>query len=180
MGRKRATKVSTASAAAASGFNWDMALKVVGSIVAVAGLLFGVYQYQAGREDKVAAEKAQREQQAAAEKAQKKSQYYAKATSLAAGFAQATTKAEADEKRKQFWELYLGELSIVEDENVKLAMQDFGGAIRQWEKYNTGDSDFSAPSMFELEAKDGSPQTFDKLAYQLSQACRESLDGPSQ
>ena len=69
-----------------------------------------------------------------------------------------------------------GELSIVEDENVKQAMKNFGGAVRQWEKYNSGGSDFSPPSIFELEDKQGNPQTFDQLAYELSQACRQSLE----
>jgi hypothetical protein len=169
---KKETKAASPEPASSSGISLDTVLKVVGSLVAVAGLAFGVYQYQQQKEN---AQK-QKLDQEASERAQQKSVYYAKATSIAAGFAQASTKIEAEEKAKQFWALYYGELSIYEDETVKQAMQNFGGAIKQWEKYNTGGSDFSAPSMFELEDKNGKPQTFDQLAYELTQACRESLE----
>jgi hypothetical protein len=165
MAKKAAKKTSPDPAPSGSGFSLDLVLKIVGSLVAVAGLVFGVYQYRQQKDDKVVSQKTEQ-----------KSQYYSKATSIAAGFAQASTKPEAEDKRKQFWELYYGELSIVEDENVKQAMQNFGGAVKQWEKYNTGGSDFSAPSIFELEDKNGNPQTFDQLAYELSQACRKSLE----
>ena len=138
-----------------------MILKVVGSLVAIAGVAFAVYQYTQKKEET---------------KDARKYENYTKATQVAASFAKASTKQEAVELSKQFWTIYNGELSIVEDENVKQAMQNFGGAVRQWEKYNTGDSDFSAPSIFELEDKQGNPQTFDQLAYELSQACRQSLE----
>jgi len=144
-----------------SGFNWDLILKIVGSLVAIAGVLFGVYQYNQRKEET---------------KNARQYEHYIKATSVAAGFAQASTKKEAEEKSKQFWEIYYGELSLVEDDNVKLAMMNLGGAIKQWDKYNTGDSDFSAPAIFELEDKDGKPQSFNQLAYELSQACKESLE----
>ncbi|HUR98394.1 MAG TPA: hypothetical protein VMZ26_10055 [Pyrinomonadaceae bacterium] len=156
-----AKKARTLEPAPSAGFNWDLLLKVVGALVGVAGVVFGIYQYNARKDET---------------KEARKYQQYIKATGIAAGFAQATTKQEALEKRRQFWEVYNGELSIVEDERVKKAMMNFGGAIREWDKYNSGDSDFSAPSMFELEEKDGKPQTFDQLAYELSQACRQSLE----
>ena len=158
---KKSSKSKPVEAPPASGFNWDMLLKVVGALVAVAGVVFGAYQYSQRKEETREA---------------RKYQHYIKATGVAAGFAQASTKQEAEEKRKQFWEIYYGELSVVEDDNVKQAMMNFGGAIKEWEKYNTGDSDFSPPSIFELDDKDGKPQTFDQLAYELSQACRESLE----
>ena len=171
MAKKSAKTTSTEPAPSGSGISLDTVLKVVGSLVAVAGLAFGVYQYQQQKENSAK----QKEEQAAAERTQQRSQYYAKATNIAAGFAQASTKQEAEEKAKEFWALYYGELSIYEDENVKQAMQNFGGAIKQWEKYNAGGSDFSAPSMFELEDKEGKSQNFDQLAYELTQACRQSL-----
>jgi hypothetical protein len=170
--KKPAKTIPRDPALPASRISLDVVLKVVGSLVAVAGLAFGVYQYQQQKETS----RKQKEEQETAQKNQQKAVYYAKAASLAAGFAQASTKAEAEDKGKQFWALYYGELSMYEDENVKQAMQNFGGAIKQWEKYNTGGSDFSAPSMFELEDKDGKAQTFDQLAYELTQACRESLE----
>ena len=158
MAKKAARTVEPSPSA---GFNWDLLLKGVGALVAIAGVVFGVYQYNQRKDETRDA---------------RKYQHYIKATSVAAGFAQASTKPEAEEKRKQFWEIYYGELSMVEDENVKKAMMNFGGAIKEWEKYNTGGSDFSAPTIFELDDKDGKPQTFDQLAYELSQACRQSLE----
>jgi hypothetical protein len=166
-----AKKAKTIDPTASTGFNWDLMLKVVGALVAIAGVVFGVYQYKQKQEETnnqlLQKEKETREA--------RKYEQYTKAAAIAAGFAQASTKQAAEEKRRQFWEIYNGELSIVEDENVKRAMMNFGGAIKEWEKYNSGDSDFSAPAIFELEEKDGKPQTFDQLAYELSQACRLSL-----
>ena len=154
-----------------SAISLDSALKIVGSLVAVAGLVFGVYQYRQQRDN---ADR-QKQEQEAAQRNQQKEKYYDRAALVASEFARASTKQEAEDKSKQFWTLYYGELSIYEDQVVKEAMQNFGGAIKQWEKYNTGGSDFSAPSMFELEDKDGKPQTFEQLAYELTQACRSSL-----
>ena len=146
----------------ASTMNLDLILKIVGALVAVVGVVFGFYQYN---QRKVETQES------------RKYQHYIKATTVAASFAQASTKQEADEKSKQFWEIYYGELSMVEDENVKQAMQNFGGAVKQWEKYNSNpESDFSSPAMFELEDAKGEAQTFDQLAYQLSLACRQSLE----
>lgn len=145
----------------ASNFNWDLMLKVVGALVAIAGVAFGVYQYTQKKTETNDA---------------RKYEQYTKATQVAASFAKASTKQEALDLSKQFWTIYNGDLSIVEDENVKQAMQNFGGAVRQWEKYNSGGSDFSPPSIFELEDKQGNAQTFDQLAYELSQACRQSLE----
>jgi hypothetical protein len=166
-----AKKAKTIDQIPSAGFNWDLMLKVVGTLVAVAGVVFGVYQYKQKQEE-TNNQIAQKKQEATEAR---KYQQYMKAAGIAAGFAQASTKQDAQEKRREFWEIYHGELSIVEDESVKKAMMNFGGAIREWEKYNSGDADFSAPSMFELEEKDGKPQTFDQLAYELSQACRQSL-----
>lgn len=46
--------------------------------------------------------------------------------------------------------------------------------VRQMKK--GAKSDFSSPAMFELEDATGEAQTFDQLAYQLSLACRQSLE----
>jgi hypothetical protein len=141
--------------------NWDLIFKIVTAAVAIAGVVFGIYQYNQNRLQE-----------------QKKRQYehYVKASNIASRFAIASSKQEAEEARKQFWEVYNGELSIVEDENVKLAMMKFGGAVKAWEKENTPTSDFSAPSIFELEDASGESLTFEQLSYQLSQACKNSLD----
>jgi hypothetical protein len=171
MAKKPANTTPTEPAPLGSGISLDTVLKIVGSLVAVAGLVFGIYQYRQQREN---AER-QKHEQESAQKNQQKEKYYDKAALVASEFARASTKQEAEDKSKQFWTLYYGELSIYEDEIVKEAMQNFGGAIKQWEKYNSGGSDFSAPSMFELEDKEGKPQTFDQLAYELTQACRASL-----
>ncbi len=148
--------------------NWDLIIKAIGALVAIFGVFFGIYQYNQSRiKDKQASIESKKKQQY---------EHYIKATNIASRFAQASTKQEADETRKQFWGIYNGELSIVEDENVKQAMMNFGGAVERWEKYNTPSSDFSPPSIFELEDSKGEPLTFSQLAYQLSQACRQSLE----
>ena len=151
-----------------TGTNWDLAFKIIGAVVAVGGLVFGIYQFQSQR-DKGDSEKETMLRR-------QKVELYNKAAEVAASFPQASDPKEADEKKKQFWSLYYGQLSIVEDENVKNAMMRYGGALKAWEKLNSPPSDFFPPSEFTYYP-DGSQSgiTFEQLSYELSQACKESL-----
>lgn len=142
-------------------FNWDSITKAVGAVVALFGIIFGVYQYNQNKET---------------ERKKLKNEKYIKVVEIASRFARATKKQEAEEAENQFWRMYDGELVIVEDENVKRAMMKFGGAVEYWKKNNGPSSDFSAPSQIEYEDLKGEPLTISELAYQLSLACRQSLE----
>ena len=87
----------------ASNFNWDLMLKVVGALVAIAGVAFGVYQYTQKKTETNDA---------------RKYEQYTKATQVAASFAKASTKQEALDLSKQFWTIYNGDLSIVEQDQA--------------------------------------------------------------
>jgi hypothetical protein len=153
-----------------NGTNWDLIFKIIGAVVAVGGLVFGIYQFQSQKDNgNSEKEKMLREQ---------KVELYRKATEIAASFPQASDPKEAEAKKKEFWSIYYGQLSIVEDENVKNAMMKYGGALKAWENLNAPPSDFFPPSEFTYydngSAKAG--VTFEQLAYELSQACKESID----
>jgi hypothetical protein len=160
--KNRASKDKKADSAT----NWDLIIKMVSALVAAAGVSFGIYQYYHHKNQ---------ERELALRNLQL--QLYVKATSIASKFTQATTQQDAEETRKQFWEIYYGELSIVEDENVKQAMMNFGGALKAWERINAPPSDFFPPSEFVYfqDGTDKEGKTFEQLAYHLSQACKESL-----
>jgi hypothetical protein len=145
-------------------FNWDLTLKIAAAIVSVATLGFGVYQYVV---------KPKRD--AADIQYKTKQDLYTKAMDSASAFANASTQAEADTARKQFWELYYGKLSAVENEEVKKAMQTFGGALKQWEEFNDP-TDFTTPSEFEYVPEGETARvTFRDLSYRLTQACSRDL-----
>ena len=150
-----------------SAINWDLVIKIVSALVAIAGTVFGVYQYYHHKD-----------QERVLALRNRQLELYFKATNIASKFSQTSTPQDAEEVRKQFWEIYYGELSVVEDENVKQAMMNFGGALKAWERINAPPSDFFAPSEF-VYYQDGVDRqgiTFEQLAYHLTQACRESLN----
>ena len=145
-------------------FNWDLTLKVVAAIVSAATLGFGIYQYVV---------KPKRD--AADILYKTKQDLYTKAMDSASALANASTQADVDTARKQFWELYYGKLSAVENEEVKKAMQTFGGALKQWEETNDP-SDFTPPAEFEyLPEGERARVTFRDLSYRLTQACSRDL-----
>jgi hypothetical protein len=77
---------------------------------------------------------------------------YARACLVADQLAAARSPAEVERVRREFWELYYGELAIVEDPEVEHAMIQFGNELRGWRE---------GPA----------PAKFRELARQLRQAC---------
>ena len=145
-------------------FNWDLTLKVIAAIVSVATLGFGIYQYVV---------KPKRD--AAETQYKTKQDLYNQAMQSTSAFARASTQAEAKAARDQFWDLYNGKLSAVENEEVKKAMQIFGGALKEWEQANDP-SDFTAPAEFEyLPEGEKERVSFSDLSYRLTQACSRDL-----
>jgi hypothetical protein len=144
--------------------NWDLTLKIVAAIISAATLGFGIYQYVV---------KPRRDAGESLYKA--KQELYNKAMESTSAFANATTQADADTARKQFWELYYGKLSAVENEEVKKAMQTFGGALKQWEDFNDP-SDFTKPAEFQYVPEGETHSVgFTDLSYRLTQACSRDL-----
>jgi hypothetical protein len=149
-------------------FGLESLLKVLGTLVAIAGLAFGIYQYvNFGRRE------------ARLERNKQRSTLYEQATGIASRFAVSKTQQEAEDLDRQFWAMYNGNLGIVENESVKGAMQKFGGALKRWEKANAPPSDFTLPGDFRFQESSSSPRkSFSDLSYELSQACRKELEVP--
>ena len=145
--------------------DWNLGVKLIAALVGAATLAFGIYQYQT---------KPKRENEQ--ELNSRKKDLYFKAMDSAAAFARATTQAEADEARKQFWQLYYGQLSAVENQEVKTAMQTFGGGVKSWEEFNDP-TDFTPPSEFEYypDGRDKPGVKLGELSYRLTQACKADL-----
>ena len=150
--------------AAAPKINWDLTLKILAAVISAATLGFGIYQYVV---------KPKRDAAEILYKA--KQDLYNKAMESTAAFANASTQAEADTSKKQFWDLYYGKLSAVENAEVKQAMQTFGGAVKQWEEFNDP-ADFTAPADFEYVPEGETKSvSFRDLSYRLTQACSRDM-----
>jgi hypothetical protein len=79
---------------------------------------------------------------------------YAEASQVAAKIATSMDAKELESSQKRFWELYWGELALVENQGVEYAMVELGKALNG-----------SAPR-----------QQLQQLSLALAHACRESLD----
>jgi hypothetical protein len=123
--------------------NWFKVLTALGAVVAFGA---GFWQYISTNSSEF-------------RKAIWKEQYalYQEATASAAAVAIANKIDDVQGERAKFWELYWGKLSILEHPEVKQAMIDYGGQLR------------------EVEAGKAPPKTLEQLSYRLARACRESL-----
>lgn len=159
------TPEDSTKSAAGKRINWDLTLKIVGAIVGIATLGFGMYQFVV---------KPKRDREVVIYN--NKQELYNKAMESTSAFASASTQAEADQARKQFWELYYGKLSAFENQDVKQAMQTFGGALKQWEEFNDP-SDFTKPAEFDYVPEGETKSvSFRDLSYRLTQACSRDLN----
>lgn len=163
--RKIPKENTLAPATSATPFNWDLTLKILATVISIATLGFGVYQFVV-----------KPRLEADVESRRSKRELYNRAMASAAAFANASTQDEADAARKEFWKLYLGELSAVESPEVKEAMQTFGGGIKAWEGFNDP-ADFTKPADYEyLPPGQKEAISFGQMSYRLSQVCRSDLE----
>jgi hypothetical protein len=84
-------------------------------------------------------------------------QIYKRTCAAAATIATAEAIAKVEQERRAFWQLYWGELSILESKAVKTAMERFGNQL------------------LIVEAGKADPRTLEDLSYELARACRMSL-----
>src|SRR6185369_10509268 len=149
----------------------DVIAKFIGTAVILVGIAVPFYQYtrtlekdRQDRVDKKAAEEAQQAKQAdaALREAQKpflqrQTELYFEATGAAAKLATLEKGPERDNARKRFYELYWGDLSVVEDEIVETAMVRFHDKLDDFEK--------------------GKAEKFDlqEMSLELAHACRNSM-----
>jgi len=149
----------------------DVLAKFVGMLALLVGIALPFYQYvrtlekeRQEREEKKTIEASQRnrEVEAALREARKpflerQQALYFEATSAASKLSTLDDGGEKEGARKRFYQLYWGELSVVEDELVEAAMVRFKNILEQYERGQT--------SKFEVE----------RSSLVLAHSCRESL-----
>lgn len=149
----------------------DVIAKFVGMLALLVGIALPFYQYvqtlekeRQEREEKKTLEESQRnrEIEAALREARKpflerQQALYFEAASAASKLSTLDEGAEKEAARKRFYQLYWGELSVVEDELVEDAMVRFKNTL---EEYQLGQT-----SKFEVQ----------QSSLMLAHSCRESL-----
>jgi hypothetical protein len=142
----------------------DTSIKVIGVVLAVAGFWDGVRRYNAGRRDEaVAADQRIRQASAVALRESRKPflerqlTLYFEATKAAAQLSTLPRGPEWSAARQRFWELYWGELGLVEGSNVQAAMVRFGTALQSFEEGKGPQAELTQHSL------------------SLAHACRQSL-----
>ena len=135
-------------------------IKVVGAIVALGSFLWAIWTYGDTRRSEI-------EQQEQADKRtaetrrveatkpflERQLKLYTEATQAAAKIATSHDESTIDESVKRFWQLYWGELALVENKAVEGAMKRFGDGLR------------AERPRHEME----------QLSLALAHACRDSL-----
>ena len=151
---------------------WDILIKGIGAVAVLISIWFTYYQYNNSlkkekqeREERAAkdAQQKEREIQAALRESQKpflerQLNLYFEAASTASKLSTLGDGPPREEARKRFWQLYWGELSLVEDKEVEAAMVRFGTALAQFENNQI--------NKFELQKK----------SLELAHSCRKSLE----
>lgn len=123
--------------------------KILLAITALLGFLWGIYQYA----DTNLKQSETRRIEATAPYLERQLKLYTEATQVASQIATSTDQVAIAKATTRFWELYWGELALVEDGDVEFKMKAFGEAL--------------------LEKID--QETLKSLSLSLAHACRDSL-----
>lgn len=115
----------------------DAALKILPVIGACVAFIWGVVQWKQNADDELAAAKIDVERyaenrrvEASRPALETQLKFYIEAAGVASKIAHSGDQAAID----RFWELYYGELSLVENNDVALAMKAFGDAMNNGER----------------------------------------------
>lgn len=142
-------------------FDFDRTFKLLGLLGAIGSFVWGVLVWGDNRQRELRA--SQWEQQRAAETRrveatkpflERQLRLYTEATQAAASIATSENPKKVAEATEQFWQLYWGELAMVEDRGVEGAMKQLGDALS------------ASSDRTELQ----------QLSLRLARACRVSLD----
>jgi hypothetical protein len=151
---------------------WDVLIKGMGAVAVLVSIWFTYYQYgnslrkeKQDRDERAKhdMEQKEREIQSALRESQKpflerQLDLYLQASGTASKLSTLENGPARDEARKRFWQLYWGELSLVEDKEVEAAMVHFGRALTQFENH-------------EIERSEVQEKSFE-----LARSCRKSLE----
>jgi hypothetical protein len=129
--------------------NFESWVKVLSLLGAVITFSYGVFQYI--RNEQRQAES--RRVEATKPFLERQLKLYTEATQAAATLATSNDETERTAALKRFWSLYWGELALVEDRKVEVAMVQFGKGLQD----------------------QGASAEIKQLSLQLAHACRDSL-----
>jgi hypothetical protein len=127
----------------------ESSIKIIGALIALGGFLWGMFTYFDARER----EAETRRIEATKSFLERQLQLYTEATQIAATLATVTTDSIEDKTIQRFWQLYWGELALVENADVEKAMVKFGQGLQ---------NGYNKPQL-------------QQLSLALAHACRESL-----
>lgn len=166
------------------GTNWDLIVKIVGLIALVASGLWTLYKFRADRRVDLD-HQLQAQQTEAKLKADELNRYiferqaglYFEAAQAASKIATSHNNAEKKAASDKFYELYFGQLVVVEDRRVELAMIEFSRCLNQngagcsrTIKTNQDEKLLSPDFVARLSAA-----TLDNLSLELAACIRSSL-----
>lgn len=141
--------------------SFEELLKVATLVGVVASFFWGVYVWKDKSEREIAQQRAEAERLSATRRIEatkpfleRQLKLYTEASQVAAVIATTSNNAARSKAENRFWELYWGELALVENTEVEAAMVAFGGGLN------------NKASLGELQ----------QLSLTLAHACRFSLD----
>ena len=116
----------------------DRSLKLLSVVGAVATFIWGVWVWKDNSEKELAAAASEAAKHAETQLIEATKPFlnlqlalYTEASQITAKIATSGDSGEVAAATKRFWELYWGELALVENSAVAKAMKDFGEALRQ-------------------------------------------------
>lgn len=117
---------------------WERWLKIGSLLVTVAAFVVGVIQFNRTEKAKQRQEAQQQQQEQVARELAARRPYldrqlllYTEAANSAATLANSTDPKALEAARQRFWQLFWGELAMVEDLEVDVAMNEFGTALSE-------------------------------------------------
>lgn len=140
---------------------FDQWLKILGLVGALASFAWGVYQWRVKSDRELAQARSEADRVAASRKIEatkpfleRQLKLYTEVSQVAATLSTSADSGERGKATKRFWELYWGELALVENREVEAAMVELGKALGR------------GASQSELQ----------QLSLRLAHSCRASLD----
>lgn len=140
---------------------FDQWLKMLTLVGALGSFGWGVYQWQVNAERERAQAQSEADRLATSRKIEatkpfleRQLKLYTEASQVAAIMSTSSDNAERAKATKRFWELYWGELALVENQDVEGAMVSLGNAV----------------------GRGALPSELQQLSLRLARACRASLD----
>ncbi len=151
--------------------NIDMIVKALSVVVVLIGILFTYVQYSgtASLQRQQMLENEKNEIRAASRESlkpfnEKRILLYTEASNVVAKLANLSEGKERQDARKRFFELYWGELALVEDKQVESAMVYFARALEQYESNPASNAELQRQSL--------------NVAHAFRESLKEGLDYP--